>query len=178
MASTNRYPGLPRGAIDNKSSSLINCISNGKIDMGAIIGLSTPIFPGETLPRVEELGGAQSTNNVYGIAVGGDVDGVYGDGSNSVDDSTRATNAAGQGVVILTQGRCLAKVVSAGGVVVGSLLSQSGDQGVLEAAVVGVPVIATSLFVVASVSLILSESFLIASSCIFECFSNGATIVS
>jgi len=119
----NRFPGLARGPIDHKSSSVINQISNGTIDMGGAVVVSDSIFTGETLPRVEvtTFGGDPQ---VYGIAVGGDVDGIYGDGTESVDDSTRASNAAGQGIVVVTQGRCLAKVTDGNGVVfIGSKLS-------------------------------------------------------
>jgi len=145
MANTNRFLGLSRGPIDNKASSVINQISNGTIDMGAVVILSEPIFSGETLPRVEQTG-TQGDDNVYGIAVGGDVDGVYGDGSASVDDKTRATNAVGQGVVIVTQGRCLARVSGAAApIAIGDTLTTANATGTLVNASGAEKVIATAL---------------------------------
>jgi len=148
MANVNRYPGLHRGPIDHKSSSVINQISNGSIDMGSAVMLETTILPGELLPRVSQSS-VTGDPKVYGIAVGGDVDGIYGNGFTSVDDSTRATNAAGQGVVIVTQGRCPARVsgLGAGGAVsIGDKLMQSSTTGVLEKpTMAGQQIIATAL---------------------------------
>ena len=141
----NRFPGLHRGPIDHKSSSVISQISDGTIDMGSVVALATTVTSSETLPRVREIAGAAGTQLVYGIAVGGDTDGIYGDGGQSVDDSTRATNAAGQGVVVVTQGRCLAKVFSSGAIIIGSPLAQSITPGVLEIAGAGLPFIAIAL---------------------------------
>ena len=151
MANVNRFVGLARGPIDHKSSSVINMVSAGPIDMGAAVALSTTIIGDETLPRVGEIS-VQGSSLLYGIAVGGDIDGIYGDGSASVDDSTRATNAAGQGVVIVTQGRCLVKAFGGGGggspvPNAGIPLTQSATAGVLESASEGDDaVIAVSLF--------------------------------
>ena len=135
MANTNRYQGLARGPIDHKSSSVINQIANGAIDMGSVVSVTTTINSSETLPRVEQSA-AQGISFSYGIVVGGDADGIYGDGSASTDDSTRAATGALQGVVVVTQGRCLARVSGDGiGVVsIGSPLTQSGITGVLERA--------------------------------------------
>lgn len=145
MANTNRFKGLANGAIDNKSSSLINQISAASIDMGSVVALVSSITSSETLPRVN----TQTAQGLitYGIAVRGDVDGIYGDGSASSDDSTRATNAAGQGIVIVTQGRCLARVSGDGSgvVTVGDPLTQSASSGVLELATTGDLVIAIAL---------------------------------
>ena len=104
---TDLFVGLHRGPIDHEASSVINAVSNESIDMGAAVSIVAPPST-ELLPRVE-VGDAQG-EALYGIAVGGDVDGIYGDGSDSTDDTTRATNAAGQGVVVVTQGRCKAKI--------------------------------------------------------------------
>ena len=107
---TNQFPGLARGPIDHGASSVINAVADGPLDMGSTVLLTdVTSFPAELLPRVEETP-AQTNQRIYGIAVGGDADGVYGDGSPSTDDSTRATTSAGQGVVIVTKGRCLARV--------------------------------------------------------------------
>ena len=131
MANTNRFRGLARGPIDHKSSSVINQISDGSIDMGSVVAVSATIDSREILPRVGEIS-SEGSSLVYGIAVGGDVDGIYGDGSASTDDKTRATNAAGQGVVIVTQGRCLARVTES--VAIGDPLTQSVTAGVLKKA--------------------------------------------
>ncbi len=146
MANTNRFQGLARGPIDHKSSSVINQIANGAIDMGSVIAVTTTINSAETLPRVEEIA-AQGSGLSYGITVGGDADGIYGDGSASTDDSTRAATGALQGVVVVTQGRCLARVSGdgAGVVIIGSALTQSATAGVLELAGVGDVVIAFAL---------------------------------
>lgn len=127
---TNHYTGLARGPIDHEASSVINVVSNGAIDMGASVVTVAPPAT-ELLPRVGETTAA----GVYGIAVGGDTDGIYGDGSASSDDSTRATAGAGQGVVVVTQGRCLAKVT--GGAITINALLESDLAGGLRAWVAG-----------------------------------------
>ena len=109
---TNQYPGLARGPIDHNASSVINSISDDAITMGSALILDTPIPTDELLPRVIEST-ATVDLPIYGIAVGGDTDGIYGDGAAASDDSTRATASAGQGVVVVTQGRCLARVKGA-----------------------------------------------------------------
>jgi len=146
MANTNRFQGLARGPIDHKSSSVINQITNGAIDMGSVVGVTSSIVSTETLPRVEE-NSFQGNSSSYGIAVGGDADGIYGDGSASTDDSTRAATGALQGVVIVTQGRCLARVSGDGASVIDidSPLTQSATAGVLEFATTGDVVIAFAL---------------------------------
>ena len=145
MANTNRFLGLARGPIDHQSSSVINLIADAAIDMGSAVENVTTIPSAELLPRV-------NTTNVqgdplYGIVVGGDTDGIYGDGSASSDDSTRASAGAGQGVVVVTQGRCLARVSGDGSAVVavGDELTQSATSGVLEFAAAVDHVIAIAL---------------------------------
>lgn len=146
MANTNRFQGLARGPIDHKSTSVINQIANGAIDMGSVIAITTTINSAETLPRVEEKF-LQGNSLTYGIVVGGDIDGIYGNGSASTDDSTRAATGALQGVVVVTQGRCLARVSGDGSsvVAIGDPLTQSGIAGVLEFATTGDTVIAFAL---------------------------------
>ena len=111
---TNQYLGLARGPIDHNASSVINVISSGALTMGSAIKLTTTIPTAELLPRVEELVGTAATKVLaqptYGITVGGDTDGIYGDGTTATTDINRATAGAGQGVVVVTQGRCLARV--------------------------------------------------------------------
>ena len=103
--------------------------------MGSVVTLvTTAIEPAETLPRVEE--GDTAADIGYGIAVGGDADGIYSTtGAASSTDSTRATTGAGQGVVVVTQGRCLARVDgNADAIVIGSPLRPSTTSGVLQLA--------------------------------------------
>jgi len=134
MANTNRFKGLASGPIDHKSTSIINQIANGAIDMGSVVAVTTTIVSSETLPRVEEIS-TKGSQLIYGIVVEGDADGVYGDGSASSDDSTRAAVGALQGVGVVTQGRCLARVSGDGinPVTIGAALTQSATAGVLEA---------------------------------------------
>ena len=131
---TNFYQGLARGPIDHQSSSVINVIANEAIEMGSLVTLVATIPPAELLPRVEESDAAIDVG--YGIAVGGDTDGIYSTtGAASGDASTLATESAGQGVVVVTQGRCLARVDGdADAIVIGAPLSASATAGVLELA--------------------------------------------
>lgn len=131
---TNFYQGLARGPIDHQSSSVINVIANEAIEMGSVVTLVTPIVSAELLPRVEEGDAAADTG--YGIAVGGDTDGIYSTtGAPSGDESTQAAQGAGEGVVVVTQGRCLARVDgNADAIVIGDPLSPSATVGVLELA--------------------------------------------
>ncbi len=119
---TNFFVGLARGPIDHNASSVINSIANGAITMGSALKLTTTIETSEILPRVQEVA-AVITDDTYGIAVGGDTDGIYGDGTAATSDLNRATSGAGQGVVVVTQGRCLARVESTAEIFVGSKLS-------------------------------------------------------
>lgn len=131
---TNFYPGLARGPIDHQASSVINVIASEAIGMGSLTVLVTTIQSAELLPRVEEADAA--TELGYGIAVGGDADGIYSTtGAAPTDDTTRAATGAGEGVVVVTQGRCLARVDgNADAILVGSPLSASATAGVLELA--------------------------------------------
>jgi hypothetical protein len=142
---TNQYPGLARGPIDHEASSVINVVANGAISMGDAVELVAPPTS-ELLPRVETADAGQGLVT-YGVAVGGDTDGIYGDGTAATDDSTRATAGAGQGVVVVTQGRCLARVdgSTGGAILLGSKLTQSATAGVLELAATGDEVIAVAL---------------------------------
>lgn len=137
---TNNFPGLARGPIDHESSSVINVIANEQIDMGSSVSLVAEPSA-EILPRVEQ--GDSQGEALYGIAVGGDADGIYGDGSASSDDTTRAALASGDAVVVLTQGRGLARVLT--GVALGAKLTQSATAGILETAASADEVIAIAL---------------------------------
>ena len=132
---TNQFTGLARGPIDHNASAVINVIANEAITMGSSVALVTTIPTDEILPRVEETDNP-TVVRTYGIVVGGDTDGIYGDGTAASDDSTRAAASAGQGVVVVTQGRCLARVDGNTGaaIVVGSPLAASTTVGVLEVA--------------------------------------------
>jgi len=145
---TNFYLGLARGPIDHQSSSVINVIANSSIEMGAAVTLDTSVDAAELLPRVDEAAATQGLES-YGIAVGGDTDGIYSTtGAASGTASTKATESAGQGVVVVTQGRCLARVDGTGGgaVAVGSPLTVSDTTtGTLELADTGDFVIAIAL---------------------------------
>ena len=112
--------------------------------MGSAVALVTPIESAELLPRVDET---DATNDpIYGIAVGGDTDGIYSTTGIPVDDSTKATASAGQGVVVVTQGRCLARVTNATPIAIGDPLAASTTAGVLQNAVVnGQNIIARAL---------------------------------
>ena len=131
---TNLYPGLARGPIDHNASSVINSISGGAIEMGDVVVIEKPatgpdIPPSELLARV--VTGTLATQTAYAIAVGGDADGVYSStGSKTGAAANAATTTAGQGVVILTQGRCVAFVTVAGVMGVGQTL-KIGAGGVL-----------------------------------------------
>jgi len=130
---TNFYLGLARGPIDHASSSVINLIANEAIGMGSVVTLLSSISSDELVPRVEE--GDAAADIGYGIAVGGDTDGIYAtDGAVPSDDTTRATSSAGEGVVVCTQGRCLARVTNATSIAIGDPLSPSATAGVLELA--------------------------------------------
>lgn len=143
---TNFYQGLARGPIDHQSSSVINVIANEAIGMGSAVKLNTTIPTDELLPRVDEVDTAGEV--VYGIAVGGDADGIYSTtGAAPTDDTTRAATGAGEGVVVVTQGRCLARVdgSTAGPILVGSKLAATDTPGVLELAIATDEIIAIAL---------------------------------
>lgn len=154
----NLFKGLHTGPIDHQSTSVINAISNTEMDMGVVVSLVVALPPAdELLPRVRAGGGAGSPL-VYGIVVGGDTDGIYGNGTISTDDTTRAASGAGQAVKIVTQGRCPAKVRGATTAQVDTQIN-IGDPlthgtgvggGKLELAVSGQNVIARALNIVSS----------------------------
>ncbi len=131
---TNFYLGLARGPIDHNASSVINVIADGAIEMGSAVQLASTIESAELLPRVGET--TAIADPTYGIAVGGDTDGIYSTtGAASGTDATKATAGAGQGVVVVTQGRCLARVDGfTTAVAIGSPLAASTTAGVLELA--------------------------------------------
>ena len=71
---TNLYPGLARGPIDHKSSSVINIIANEvDMEMGGCVKLAAAASA-ELLPRADKVDTAG--DDAYGIIVGGDNDGI------------------------------------------------------------------------------------------------------
>ena len=141
MANANRFSGLARGPIDHDASSVINAIANDAIQMGNAIKLVSPLAAGETLPRVTSTDSQGESS--YGIVVGGDADGVYNDGSDDTSPISAAATGAGQGVVVVTQGRCLARVKDS--VSINTPLTPSATTGVLEAATTGDFIVARAL---------------------------------
>lgn len=153
---TNKFQGLHRGPIDKQSSSVINIISNAQIGMGDNVKLSTTIPAAENLPRVE-INDTPTTGG-YGVAVGGDTDGIYGDGSAPVvnDETFLATVGAGEGVAVVTQGRCPARVIgqdssgAGSAIIIGDKLTLGTTDGVLAKALITDDVIAIALNTVTS----------------------------
>ena len=146
MANLNKLPGLHRGPIDHKSSSVINLIADGTIEMGDVVELVTAGFTtGDIVPRVV-AGVGVGDLKAYGIAVGGDSDGIYGNGSASTGDANIAA-LKNEGVVVVTQGRCKARVGGAvgGAVSVGDRLGISAVAGILQKGTSGNAVIAIAL---------------------------------
>lgn len=149
MVSSNKFVGLARGPIDHEASSVINAISNSTIVMGSVVKLAS-IPSAEILPLVGEDAAIQGSQLAYGIAVGGDADGIYGPTGLVTTDEFKATTGAGQGVVVVTQGRCPARVKgsvdgSDAAIAIGDKLTMSGTAGVLEKAAA-----ATADFVIAT----------------------------
>jgi len=107
----NNYPGLFIGTIGFRSNSVVNAIANTAIAMGSAVQLAAP-GSNELLARVEPTDKVGAL--MFGIAVQGDADGIYGDDiTPPILDINRATIRAGQGVGICTKGRCIARVEGA-----------------------------------------------------------------
>ncbi len=131
---TNLYPGLARGEIGPRdANTVINIIANEtNMEMGGCVKLAAPPST-ELLPRadkVDTLG-----EDAYGIIVGGDNDGIYGDGGASpADNTTKASLLVGDAIVVVTQGRCLARIAE--NCVLGDELgaSAAGDLSLADAA--------------------------------------------
>jgi len=82
------------------------------MEMGAPIKGDLTIESTELLPRADKNDTAGEI--LYGIIVGGDNDGIYGSGGSSpADNTTKATLLVADGLVICTQGRCLARISEA-----------------------------------------------------------------
>ncbi len=139
---TNLYPGLARGPIDHKSSSVINIIANEtNMEMGGCVKLAAPPST-ELLPRADKVDTAGEDS--YGITIGGDNDGIYGDGGASpADNTTKATLLVGDAVVLCTQGRCLARISE--NVILGDELGADGTGDMAKADAAGNMILATAL---------------------------------
>lgn len=108
MADENKFKGLARGPIDHAASAVINAIATEPMTMGSAVKLAVA-GTGEILPRVALVD--TDGDVTYGIVIGGDADGVYGDdGQDAASDINRAATAAGQAVVVCVRGRCVARV--------------------------------------------------------------------
>jgi len=122
---TDLYPGLFDGAIDERAY-VVNAIADEQITIGSPVIIVAP-GSGEQLPRVEPT--AVITDAVYGIVVGGDLNGTYGGSSEIVAE-------AGDAVKVCVNGRCKVRVDGSGTpIAIGSPLSASGSDGV---AVIGI----------------------------------------
>ena len=109
----NQYLGLWEGPIDHDASSVINAVFENEHDQEMVIGdtvhLVTPPSS-ELLPRVDLIFLVGEPLSVYGIAVGGDVGGIYPVAGGGFDEEQFIAIKTGQGVRICTQGRCIARV--------------------------------------------------------------------
>ena len=84
---TNLYPGLARGPLDHKSSSVINMIANEtNMEMGEPVKGDLTVETTELLPRADKTDTAGEL--LYGIIIGGDNDGIYGSGGATLADNT------------------------------------------------------------------------------------------
>ena len=139
----NNYLGLSRGAFPRDQVTVINARAAAAIFNGDGVVLAAP-GTDELRPSVTPSTG--TTDEMYGIVVGGDADGIYSaDGTRTSPDNSAAT-AAGQTVEVCTQGRCLANVDGSGSPIsIGSALIGSATSGVLVVAATTGRVIARAL---------------------------------
>ena len=140
---SNLFPGLARGPIDHESSSVINMIANEvNMEMGEPVKGDLTVVSTELLPRADKTDTAGE--DLYGIIIGGDNDGIYGTGGASpADNTTKASLAVGDGIVVCTQGRCLAKIGET--TTVGAALASDGADQLVLANTVGDMIIARAL---------------------------------
>jgi hypothetical protein len=122
---TDKFPGLFDGAVD-EAAYVINAIADEQITIGSPVVVVAP-GTGEVLPRVEPIDtqGAK----IYGVVVGGDLNGQYGGTSEVVAE-------AGDAVKVCVHGRCKARVDGViGAIAIDSPLTASSTDGVAELAV-------------------------------------------
>lgn len=139
----NLYPGLARGTIGGRAANTeINIIANEtNMEMGGCVKLAAPPAT-ELLPRADKVDSAGQ--DAYGIIVGGDNDGIYGDGGASpADNTTKASLAVGDAIVVCTQGRCLARISEA--CTLGAKLAGDATGDLQLADLAGDDIIATAL---------------------------------
>ena len=113
----NKYPGLAQGPIDHQSSLIVNAtfISTGPLRVGVIgdsVFLLAPPAVG-LLPEVDFVNSVAQERLVYGITVGGDLEGTYpktGDVVNFSSQDSDVIALNGDTVRVCTQGRCVARV--------------------------------------------------------------------
>lgn len=136
---TNKYFDLATGPLDVEASSIINGIAaQDGMSLGEVVGLApigggitqTPV--GSLLPRFERT--VASEDPGFGVIVGGDLDGVYANGSVPVNSAGFPLESIvanrGDGIRVCIQGRCLAQVdgLTTGNIVPGDNLS--ADKGI------------------------------------------------
>lgn len=88
---------------------VINAIANEAIKIGSPVVFVAPAS-GEIFPRVAHP--AAATDEIIGVVVGGDNNGIWVDGSTTNDGDAAA--AAGEVVKVCTQGRCKVRVKADG----------------------------------------------------------------
>jgi len=111
------------------------------MEMGGCVKLAAPPST-ELLPRADKVDTAGEDS--YGITIGGDNDGIYGDGGASpADNTTKATLLVGDAVVLCTQGRCLARISE--NVILGDELGADGTGDMAKADAAGNMILATAL---------------------------------
>jgi len=142
---TDLYPGLFDGAIDQEAY-VVNAIADEQITIGSPVILVAP-GSGEQLPRVEPTDGAIS-DVIYGVCVGGDLNGTYGGSSEIVAE-------AGDAVKICVNGRCKVRVDGSGTpIAIGSPLSATTTDGVAVIAIATAHIFARAQQVSASTDFI------------------------
>ncbi len=137
---------LQAGAWDDKATTRrIDVKATGTIDMGSVVFIENPFTEDadNLLARVTQS--TVATDKFYGIAVEGDTDGIFGTGAVSTDDTTRATNAANQGVTIVTAGRTPARVDGSGTPITTGLELAVGPAGNLVVAIATDRIVAVAL---------------------------------
>jgi len=130
----NNYLGLWNGPVDHEASSVINAVarmvSDTEISIGDALYIREP-EDGELLPAVNWINNPSQAARFYGIAVGGDLDGTYGEVGEEVNKDSDANvdivARTGDGVRVCTQGRCIARVRTEGAafeaIAIGDLLT-------------------------------------------------------
>ena len=188
---TNENSGLAQGSIDHDASSVINSIcADNCLVIGNVVKLAdltvsglegitggNLIFQengesGDMIYTEEDpnllLPGVKATDSLgedaYGIVVGGDFDGVYGEGLQSIVNNFSAGVIVAflrDGVRVCTQGRCLALADGSGStgqglISIGDELTSSGSGLVKAPTTIGTPIIAKALQAASTVNSIIA----------------------